>query len=168
MNEKAKQGYWTFRNLRKQVWVWLLLIPLGLVIYHQDAIRGQWKFERLCKEDGGARFYGMIEKGKGWTVDGRDQWSYQGPFVFGDIDFVRYTNQQGEEFDVTKKKGVWPPEYVFSPVDQNRAVRYRYSDTTMKFHDDNRFSKHSQMVSDYQTGAILADYKGTSHNRRWR
>jgi len=168
MSEVEKTGYWTFRNLRKQVWVWLLMIPLGLIIYHQDAIRGQWKFERLCKEDGGARFYGRIEKGQGWVTENPDEYEYQVPFAFGDVAFVRYTNKKGERFDVTKTRETREKreEYIFSPVDESKAVRYKLVDTfSQTMPDDKRFSRSFMAVIDLADGRTLATY--TRYSYQW-
>lgn len=168
MNEKTKESYWTFRNLRKQVWVWLLMIPLGLVIYHQDAIRGQWKFERLCKEDGGARFYGKIEKGQGWVTENPDEFEYQIPFGFGDVAFVRYTNKKGERFDVTKIRETREKreEYIFSPVDESKPVRYKLAhESPKRMSDDKRFSRSYVAVIDLADGRTLGSY--TTYSYRW-
>jgi len=168
MNEKTKESYWTFRNLRKQVWVWLLMIPLGLVIYHQDAIRGQWKFERLCKEDGGPRFYGKIEKGQGWATENPDEFEYQIPFGFGDVAFVRYTNKKGERFDVTKIRETREKreEYIFSPVDESKAVRYKLvHESPKRMSDDKRFGRSYLAVIDLADGRALGTY--TRYSYRW-
>lgn len=170
MNPETKPNYWTFNNLRKKGWFWLALGIVALTIYHQDAIRGQWKFERLCKEDAGARFYGKIEKGQGWIVDDRSPSGFGGPFSFEEessenIAFVRYTNETGEQFDVLKKIGATRSEFVLSPVDQSRPVRYRYKWHQERLGGDDRFSSTTISVIDNQTEALLATF--TSYGYSW-
>ena len=44
--------------------------------------------------------------------------------MFGDVAFVRYTNEKGERFDVTKKNSSpgEREEYLFSPVNESLVV----------------------------------------------
>ena len=175
MNGETKQGYWTFGNLRKKVWFWLALCVVGPIIYHQEAIRGQWKFERLRKEDAGAKFYGKIEKGKGWIVENHDSSEYQVPFGFGTVAFVRYENEKGEHFDVTRTSirrenafgGHFDDvKYIFSPVDESKPVRYKVVDTfPVTMPDDKRFSRSFLAVIDLSDGRTLATY--TSYSYQW-
>lgn len=175
MNSNVERNYWTFRNLRKKVWFWLAMFAVALIGYHQDAIRGQWKFERLCKEEGGARFYGKIEKGHGWIVENTDEFEYQVPFGFGGVAFVRYTNKKGERFDVTRTSTLRKNnsgghfddvKYLFSPVDESMPVRYKVVDTfPVTMSDDKRFSRSYLAVIDLVNSRILATY--TSYSYQW-
>lgn len=165
MNTESTNSYWSLRNLGRKAWFWVALSVIGLIAYHQDAIRGQWKFERLCKEEAGARVYGKIEKGQGWTTEDRSTTGYSGPFIFGEIGFVRYTNAKGETFDVMKKEGTTVEDYVFSPVNESRLVRYKFVRNSTKFSDDDRFSSVAESIIDFQTGAVLATF--TSFGFSW-
>lgn len=175
MNSETKRNYWTFSNLRRKAWFWLVVGVAALTIYHQDAIRGQWKFERLCREDAGARFYGKIEKGQGWIVENHDTSEYQIPFGFGNVAFVRYENEKGERFDVTRTStrrengsgGHFDDvQYIFSPVDESRPVRYKVVNTfPVTMQDDKRFSRTYLAVIDLADGRTLATY--TSYSYQW-
>jgi hypothetical protein len=168
MSTETKQRYWTFGNLRKKVWFWLAMCLVALTVYHQDAIRGQWKFDRLCKEDSGGRFYGKIEKGQGWVVDYADDLAYEMPFGFGNVAFVRYQSAKGERFDVTKKNATADKreEYVFLPVDESRIIRYKLAYTgARRLPDDPRFSRTHRAVIDLKDGRTLATY--TTYSFRW-
>jgi len=165
--EVKKTDYWTFRNLRTKLWFWFVVAVGTFLIYNLDAIQGKIKFERLCRESSGARFYGKVERNQGWMVESHDKWAYQSPFAFNDVPFVRYENAKGERFDVTRKKGKWMEndEYTFGPVDESRSVRYKFVPSQFVMPDDARFSQTRYEVIDLATEALLASY--TKFSFRW-
>ena len=143
---------------------WMLFIAGALLVYHFDVITGSWKFNRLCKNEGGPRFYGPVEKNVGWEVASNDIHGYQYPFPFGDIAFVRYQDKQGVRSDVRMEgyKQTSPnyrePNYVFSPVDTALSIRYRFQYTDASFPEDERFSKSVHQVTDLRSGRVVATY----------
>jgi hypothetical protein len=84
----------------RKVLLWIAGIAAAITLYNLDAITGQWKFERLCKEEGGSRFFADVQKDVGWEVEGSTEYDYEGPFKFGHAAFVRFKDKQGALFDV--------------------------------------------------------------------
>lgn len=132
----------------------------GTIIYNLDAIAGQWKFERMCKEEGGSRFYEPVEKDVGWEVEGHDTYSYQGPFSFDHVDFVRYQDAHGVRSDVRAGGfiAVNQRKYTFSPVDESRPVRYKFRYENVRLTDDDRFTKTQYQVIDLSSKKIVASH----------
>lgn len=140
--------------------LWLGALVAAAVLYNLDAITGQWKFDKLCKEEGGPRFYGSVEKDVGWEVEGHDTYDYQGPFPFEHIAFVRYENKQGIRSDVRADGyiGAGERKYIFTPVDAARPVRYRFRTERITLPDDARFGRTQQQVVDLSDGRVVASY----------
>jgi hypothetical protein len=144
----------------KKILIGLVGIVLACVIYNLDAITGQWKFEKLCREQGGTRFLSRVERNAAWEVEGRDTYDYQGPFYFGDIAFVRYQNQAGEKFDVVSDGNINSNnrKYSFLPVIESHATKYRLRRVSENFIDDQRFIKTKYEVIDLVTNSIVASH----------
>ena len=144
-------------------WIVLALVAAPFV-YNLDAFYGSWKFSRLCKNEGGPRYYSAVERNVGWLVDDSLAFSYQRPFSFKDVAFVRWKNGQGEWFDVyidwNVRNQPYPRkfEYDFRPVDQSKPVRYQHILTSSYFNDDARFSRASQQIFDLKEKKISASY----------
>ena len=49
-------------RIRKTV-LWVCGLASVALVYNFDAIVGRWKFERMCKNEGGPRFYEPVEIG---------------------------------------------------------------------------------------------------------
>ena len=135
----------------------ILCAPL---LYNVDAITGRWKFDRLCKEEGGSRFYGAVKQDVGWEVLAHDAYAYQSPFSFGHVAFVRFQNKDGARFDVRSEgyKGPNQRNYIFLPVDESQSVRYRFLYSNTLFPNDDRFAKTMYQVVDVASGALLAQH----------
>jgi hypothetical protein len=132
-----------------KAWYWLGGIVAAGFVYNIDAYIGQWKFEKLCKEEGGPRYFEPVEKNVGWEVLGNGESDYKVPFAFEHVKFVRWKNEKGESFDVYvdwKIRGLdtYPKksEYILKPSNLSDPVIYRYSYESMKFPDDPRFSRY--------------------------
>lgn len=145
--------------------VWIGALISLVVIYNLDAIVGQWKFERLCKNEGGPRFYEPVEKDMGWQV-GHDTYDYQGPFHFEHIAFVRFEDKKGKRSDVRSDGyiGANQRRYIFSDVDETKPVRYSLRYGTEIFGDD-RFSKTQRLITDLNSGKVVASF--TEFGYRW-
>lgn len=157
------------RKLRLR-WIVLALVAAPFV-YNLDAFYGAWKFSRLCKNEGGPRYYAAVERNVGWLVDDSGEVSYQGPFNFNDVAFVRWKNGQGEWVDVYVDWNVrnqsYPrkSEYVFRPVDKSKPVRYQYLYSSSYFNDDARFAQTKQQIFDLKEKKVSASY--TIFGYRW-
>ncbi len=141
--------------------IWIVSIVLVFMLYNVDAFYGQWKFNQLCQKEGGPRIYSKIERNVGWLVEENwSDYSYQGPFGFGNVSFVRWQNKKGEKFDIRIKPKPWPqrPEYIFSAVDETKLVRYKYRYTSVRIPDDERISKTQQEIIDLTTDQLVASY----------
>lgn len=148
-------------------WLGVAAIGVGAVLYNLDAITGQWKFDRLCKDEGGPRFYAPVERDVGWEVEGQDVYDYRWPFVFDHVSFVRYQDKHGVRSDVRASERLLgaEPKYTFSPVDEGQPVRYtlRYSNRALL--DDDRFFKAETQIIEKATGKVLASF--TAFSYRW-
>lgn len=140
----------------------LLLICVlvgGVAVYHFDVILGQWKFDQLCKNEGGPRFYEPVERDVGWQVEGHDTYDYQGPFSFEHVAFARFEDRKGKRFDVRVDGYIRAAErrYVFSDVDETKHVKYGYSYGTESF-GDGHFSKTQFVVRDLSSKKVVASF----------
>jgi hypothetical protein len=156
--------------MRKKIfWVGISFVAVAAVgsIYNFDAISGQWKFDRICKAQGGSRFYAAAEKDVGWKVEGHDTYDYQWPFGFDHIAFVRYQDKQGVQSDVRVAGYVGPGQrkYIFSPIDESRQIRYKFRFQYEEFPDDHRFGKSLYEVTDTTTGQVIATH--TQFSYKW-
>jgi len=143
----------------------IVAIAAAVVIYNLDAITGQWKFDQMCKTEGGPRFYAAVEKNAGWMVEGQDTYDYQWPFSFNHIAFVRYQDKQGVQSDVQADGYVGPGQrkYIFAPVDASRQVRYKFQFRYESFPNDHRFGKAIYEVTDLTTRQLVASYTRFSY-----
>ena len=151
----------------RKLLLWTGAIILAALLYNLDAITGQWKFDRMCKAEGGPHFLAAVEKDVGWEVEGHDTYSYEGPFRFDHVAFVRYRNKNGIRSDVTVDGYVGPGQrkYVFSPVDESRQVRYGFRFTYEEFPHDHRFGKSLYEVTDLATRKVIATH--TQFRYQW-
>lgn len=140
---------------------------VAVTIYNLDAITGQWKFDRMCKAEGGSRFHAVVEKNVGWDVESHDTYGYQWPFLFDHVAFVRYEDKQGVQFDVLAGPYVaaFQRKYTFSPVDASRQVRYRFRYEHTRLPDDDRFTKTQYQVLDLTSRKVVASH--TAFGYQW-
>jgi hypothetical protein len=144
--------------------LWMLLAAGALLVYHFDVITGTLKFNRMCKAEGGPRFYGPVEKDVGWEVTSNDTEAFTSPFLFNHIAFVRYRDKAGVRSDV-RLNGYTQvtashaePNYVFLPVNEAQQVRYRFERNRITFPDDERFSKSVEKITDLASGKVVVTY----------
>lgn len=151
----------------RKAFLWAGAIVVAVVVYNLDAITGQWKFNRMCEADGGPRFHAAVEKDVGWTVEAHDTYSYQSPFEFGHVAFVRYQDSQGVVSDVRTDGYIGPnqPKYVFSPIDEARPVRYSFRFGHEEVANDHRFRKIRYEVTDLKNGEVVATH--TQFRYQW-
>jgi hypothetical protein len=144
----------------RSTWLWIGFLIAAPVVYNLDAIAGQWKFNRMCKAEGGSRFLASVEKDVGWEVAAHDTYSYQGPFAFGHVTFVRYENKQGVRSDVRESTNAKSHryEYTFTPADESVPVRYRFLYNHARLSDDDRFTKTEWQVVDLRSGEVVASH----------
>ena len=154
--------------LGKKVPLWIL-IPLLILaapfIYNIDAFTGHYKFKRLCREQGGVRFYGPVERNQGWLAEGNshgvrtDDAIAKKPFLFGDIDFVRYKDRRGRLTDMklapVQTSAV--KSYDQYPADPSKSPRYGYTDQKKYLPDDKRFLVFRVTITDLRDQSKLAE-----------
>ena len=147
--------------------LWVGGVAAAALVYNLDSITGQWTFDRMCRAEGGSRFYAPVEKDLGWEVEGHDTYDYQWPFGFGHVAFVRYQDRPSARSDVRFEGYVGPGQrkYVFSPVNESAQVRYRFRFQSNKFPNDARFDKTLYQVTDLTTGQVIATH--TQFGYRW-
>ena len=145
-------------RIRKIV-LWVCGLAAVALVYNLDAIVGRWKFERMCKNEGGPSFYEPVEKDVGWQVEGHDTYDYQWPFLFDHIAFVRFEDKKGKRSDVRTDGyiGANQRRYIFSDVDETQQVRYSFRYHT-EILSDNRFSKSQRLVTDLKTSKVVASF----------
>jgi hypothetical protein len=150
----------------KKVLICIFGIVLACLIYNLDAITGQWKFEKLCKEQGGPRFFAPVEKDAGWEVNAGNLLTYEAPFEFGHIGFVR-ERSAGYERDARAEKtlGRRKLQFAFSDADSSKEVRYQLRLVQRLLHDDPRMGTTETQVVDLANGAIVASF--TQFSYQW-
>ncbi|RQO62498.1 hypothetical protein DBR47_04535 [Paucibacter sp. KBW04] len=144
--------------------LWIGALLLAPVIYNLDAIAGQWKFNKMCREEGGPRFYAPLEKDVGWEVEGHDPEDMAQPFRFERVAFVRFQDKENQWHDVRVDGWLGPyrRKFIFSPVAPDHPVRYRYRDFRERMTDE-RFGKSHRQVIDLSNGQIVASYTQISY-----
>jgi hypothetical protein len=145
--------------------IWTGIIVLVPLVYNLDAIYGQWKFDRLCQQEGGSRFYGKVEKDVGWEVELRETSDYKVPFDIGNVAFVRFIDKTGVQRDVHLKPGPtpWLKDYEVTTADLAKQPRYRLTMTQSHLPDDDRMSRTRDVISDIRTGRPIATYTWFSY-----
>lgn len=154
---------------KKSIWLGCIGgIALALGLYHLDTILGRLKFKALCKTEAGPRIFDKVEKNVGWFVaeplDGL--YSYRSPFQFEHVAFVRWQNKTGEQFDVYRNPGFknmpFPKnpkdEFILTPPDASKPVRYQYVFERIAFSDDDRFGRDQEKIVDLKSGAVVASF----------
>jgi hypothetical protein len=147
-----------------KAWYWIGGIVAAGFIYNIDAYIGQWKFEKLCKEEGGPRYFEPVEKDVGWEVLGNEESDYKVPFAFKHVKFVRWKNKEGVSFDVYVDEEIrklpYPrrSEYVLKEANFDEPVAYRYLSESIKFPDDHRFSRYKKSIINTKTNKNSATY----------
>lgn len=149
----------------RKLLLFIFFVIMAPVLYNLDAIYGAWKFSRLCKNEGGPRFYSKVDRNIGWLVIDINQkdssLSYQRPFRFHDIAFVRWRRNNGVEFDVYVNSPPVGAEYSggywFSPIDKSKIVKYEYRYVSAVMHDD-RYGKTVHKIIDIENGQVAAEY----------
>lgn len=144
----------------RKAFIYLLVLIGGITLYNVDAIYGSWKFDKLCKTEGGPRLLGLVEPNKGWLIEPGNSADFDSPFWIGQIDFVRYTNESGKRLDVRLDgpRGLYDRKFIKSEVDESKPVKYAFSYELEVFKDDRRFKRRHYKVTDLETGRILATY----------
>ena len=142
-------------------------IVVAIGVYNLDAITGQWKFDKLCKNEGGSKFYAQVEKDVGWVVESEDDHGYQVPFNIGHVAFVRFRDKQGASLDVRVTKGPtpWSKGYDIAPSDQAKPIKYRLTIEQGLLQDDERMSRTHFAKTDVQGGSPVAPHTYVTY--RW-
>jgi hypothetical protein len=152
----------------RRFWLVSGALAAAAFVYNVDAFTGQWKFKRMCKEEGGPRFFGVVEKDVGWEVGLNDERDYEIPFNFGHVAFVRFRKAQTDSlFDVHIKSRSSAPSvgYDIGPADLRRQVRYRLSVEQGKVPGDERMSRRRFSIAEADTGKTVATH--TSFSYQW-
>ena len=161
--------------MARKILVVLGFLILAAFLYHLDALSGQWRFERLCKTEGGPRIDERIEKDMGWYVEepANGLKSYQTVFArFKHVAFVRWRDKTGALFDVYWKPAplanryiAFPDtDFILLPADPGKAVRYQYVFERIAL-PDHRFGRDQDKIIDLKTGRIVATF--TQFKYQW-
>jgi hypothetical protein len=142
----------------KKLLIIVAVLIVGVFVYNFDAVLGQRKFERLCKEEGGSRIYAKVEKDAGWYVEQSDLVGYEDAFNFGPVKFVRFRDKFGDTFDVYHAPGPnqWTKGYRRAPVDPAESVRYQLTIEQAHVPNDQRMSRTQFVIKEIESGNVVA------------
>jgi hypothetical protein len=142
-------------------WRWVLGIAAAFLVYHLDAITGQWKFNGLCKTEAGGKYFAPVVGGVGWEAQSKDATrAFVSPLNLG-AGFVRYTDAKGARSDVRltpEPRARGAPEYAFSPVEESLPVRYRYEYVVEDIDGDRRFRRFTRRIVDLNNREVAASH----------
>lgn len=95
----------------------------------------------------------------GWEVDGHELEDISQPFRFGNVSFVRFQDKDGRWHDVRSDgwAGANQRSFVFSPVDLERPVRYKFREFWERL-PDQRFRTSHRQVIDLSNDKVVASY----------
>jgi hypothetical protein len=139
----------------------------GFFVYNFDVVLGQWRFDRLCKAEGGSRIYTKVERDVGWYVEHFRELAYQAPFNFGHVKFVRYRDKHGDLFDVHPAPGPtqWSKGYRMEPVNSAASARYLLDIQQSRLPNERNISRTLISITDLKSGQLVATH--TSFDYEW-
>lgn len=135
-------------------------IPLLIMIYFFDNIKGQYRFMQYCKTEGGLRVYEPVVKGVGWQA--KDYYDARSAFQLEGVGFIRYIDTKGDKkaYDLRYIGGDRNSDssYKKFPIDETNKVNYLWAIEISPVPSETRLIKTSYKVFDSRTNRLVAIY----------
>ena len=163
----------------KKFLIFVAICIAGYYLYNLDAVYGEYLFNQMCKNEGGARFFKRVEKGQGWACfqDGvycKEDMKHLGLTSDRNRGFTRFRDEAGNLYDARLKSDPPPgtsgdvinsPEFTrIDPANLSIPVRYTERTIVEKFNPDTKwlkkqkFVKSQSQIIDLKTNEIVATY----------
>jgi len=118
------------------------------------------------------RYYEPVQKNAGWIFERVNSSNAKLPFfLFPNIGFVRYKNDEGEEFDAIANINFDKYDhrhFIFSPADQTKRVQYSKKDYYVRnYQGDRRFNFSQTQIINMETGNMAATFTTINYDGWW-
>ncbi|ODS25066.1 hypothetical protein AB835_00745 [Candidatus Endobugula sertula] len=149
----------------KKLLIILSCITLFLLLFFADNIYGYYRFKQFCKNEGGLRVYGKLEKNVGWMAE--DKYSARSAAQLKYVDFVRYPDKRKKDtFYDMQYLGGHPGDndsYLINQADIDKPIKYKWKFTSGRLDDEIRLTRQMDEVFDID-GNLLISYKKYSYS----
>ena len=150
----------------KKLLIIILCIVLAILLFFSDNIYGYYRFKQFCKNEGGLKVYGKLEKDVGWMTE-----KYHDALFIGrleEVKFVRFLDGK----DGRIKYDLY---YVDGDRKRRKSYEKKMADTSVNpyfswiekrnlVHDELRLYRISYEVVDYKTNALLVGFYDFSYS----
>ena len=135
----------------------LVAIPLLIGLIFFENIKGYFRFQWYCSNEGGLKVYEKLEKNVGWMAE--DYYTALEVFLLEDVKFVRFSDKKNKELkhDLYYKGGKRRSRdsYETREVDSSQKVKYVWTWVIQRIETELRLEKFSTEILDYETGNLL-------------
>jgi hypothetical protein len=141
-------------------------IPLLIMIYFFDNIKGQYRFMQYCKSEGGLRVYEYLEKGAGWLA--KDEAYARAAALIDGVGFVRFFDKkENGYFDIRYTGGNPQREESFDkkPSDTSKKTRYLWRIDVGQLSGELRLSRTNYEVFDVSGNDLMVGYYGFAYSQ---
>jgi hypothetical protein len=136
-------------------------IPLLIVIYFFDNIKGQYRFHQYCKNEGGLRVYEALEKKEG--LEAKDYYSARSALQLKHVEFVRFidieNNNRLYDLKYTGGNREFDSSYQKFPANESKEASYVWTIETSFVQGESRLNRTSYKIIDKKNGKLAAVYK---------
>jgi hypothetical protein len=135
-------------------------IPLLIMIYFFDNIKGQYRFMQYCKNEGGLRVYESVVRGVGWQA--KDYYDARSAFQLEGVGFIRYIDTKGDKktYDLRYMGGDRDSDssYKKLTIDETKEINYVWTIEISTVPSEVRLNKTSYKVFDNSNNKLVAIY----------
>jgi hypothetical protein len=135
-------------------------IPLLIMIYFFDNIKGQYRFMQYCKREGGLLVYEPILKDVGWQAS--DYFEAKSLFILDHVGFIRFQDSRDGSriYDLQYTTGDREDEksYIKLDRDESREIKYGWLAKNEHVIGELRLQKTRFEVIENNTKKLLARY----------
>lgn len=142
-------------------------IPLLIMIYFFDNIKGQYRFMQYCKTEGGLRVYEPLEKGVGWLA--KDYSDAKAAAQLKHVGFVRFIGFKGDgkEYDLRYLGNNPQRDESFDKVlsDLSKPIIYEWKFINHRILNELRLSIWGFEIIDIEDQSIASRYHSFSYSQ---
>lgn len=146
-------------KISKKIWI-ITAIPLLIVIYFFDNIKGQYRFKQYCNKEGGLRVYEPLEKKEGWEA--KDYYSARSALQLKHVGFVRFIdikdNNRLYDLKYTDGNRESDSSYKKFPANESKETSYIWTIETSFVRGEDRLNRTSYKIIDKKNGKLAAIY----------
>lgn len=140
------------------------VIPLLIVLYFFDNIKGYYRFKQYCEKEGGLKVYQPLEKNVGWLT--KDYLYARTISSIDHVDFARYQDDEGV-FDLKYKgdKREVDSSYLKTLASDSKTVIYRWDRVNRMVPNELRLARSGYEIFDINTNKLMVRYYYFNYSR---